>query len=85
MWHLKDNWLLDGLRPVVDIMSRVEAWGESEVTIDFAAERNSDAKEKVNNNEKRYTKDEKRYTNFAIKREQRELAHFAEREESQRS
>ena len=34
--NVKDNWLLDGLRPVVDIMSQVEASGESEVTIDFA-------------------------------------------------
>jgi anti-sigma regulatory factor (Ser/Thr protein kinase) len=33
--NVKDNWLLDGLRPVVDIMGRVEASGESEVTIDF--------------------------------------------------
>ena len=34
--NVKDNWLLDGLRPVVDIMSQVEALGENEVTIDFA-------------------------------------------------
>ena len=34
--NVKDNWLLDGLRPVVDIMSQVEASGESEVTIDFS-------------------------------------------------
>lgn len=34
--NVKDNWLLDGLRPVVDIMSKVEASKESEVTIDFS-------------------------------------------------
>lgn len=34
--NVKDTWLLDGLRPVVDIMSQVEASGKSEVTIDFA-------------------------------------------------
>ena len=34
--NVKDNWLLDGLRPVVRIMSQVEMLGESEVTIDFS-------------------------------------------------
>lgn len=34
--NVKDNQLLDGLRPVVGIMSQVEASGENEVTVDFA-------------------------------------------------
>lgn len=34
--NVKDDLLLDGLRPVVRIMSQVEASGECEVTIDFA-------------------------------------------------
>ena len=34
--NVKDDWLLDGLRPVVNIMSQVEVSAESEVTVDFA-------------------------------------------------
>ena len=34
--NVQDGWLLDGLRPVVDIMSQVEVSGESDVTVDFA-------------------------------------------------
>lgn len=34
--NVKDDWLLDGLRPVVEIMSQVEASSDTEVIIDFA-------------------------------------------------
>ncbi len=34
--NVKDNWLLDGLRPVVGIMSQVETSDENEVIIDFS-------------------------------------------------